>query len=554
MNTIRLFEWIDQHRRVIKILMAPLLVIFVGAVYIFVYMTGGIKFVYSHSMYLPILLSGFVFGVKGGVLIGVIGGVVLGPFMPIDVISGEMQKTTNWLYRTGFFALIGILSGTASDNARSYIAHLKWVSRHDPSTQLPNRRALFERLSEIAGEKRTSQSLILSVISLENIMELKSAFGFTVIEEAIRQLVKRLENSQNEKRIYRTDTRQIAVLITRADQETEKLLDDLAEASKEPIFYNGIPIHLDTRMGTVEFSHVAEQSEDYLQKAEAALAVAQEKDQDSLIYSPEIMTVTEENLAILGALKDAIEKGQLSLHYQPKIFIPTGAVHGVEALMRWNHPVWGNIPPEEFILRTEHSTLVQMITEFALDQAMGQVVRWEQYDINVPVAVNISTRNLLQPGFTDLILRLLDRYGLRGELLELEVTEGALMVDMERSIHELVKLAGLQIIISIDDFGTGYSSLQYLHKLPISFVKIDQSFIRRLPADKDAISVLEAAVMLAHKMGIKAIAEGVETKEVYDFLSNIGCDLAQGFLISRPLSAANFAKWYIQCSGKYLQT
>ena len=554
MNTIRLFEWIDKHRRVTKILMAPLLVILVGAVYIFVYMTGGIKFVYSHSMYLPILLSGFVFGLKGGVLIGVIGGVVLGPFMPIDVISGEMQETTNWLYRTGFFALIGILSGTASDNARSYIEHLKWVSRHDPSTQLPNRRALLERLSEIAGEKRTSHSLILSVISLENIMELKSAFGFTVIEEAVRQLAKRFENSQIEKRIYRTDTRQMAVLITKTDQETKKLLDELSEASKEPIIYNGIPIHLDTRMGIVEFSHVAESPKDYLQKAEAALAVAQEKEQDSLTYSPEIMTVTEENLAILGALKDAIQSGQLSLHYQPKIFIPTGAVHGVEALMRWNHPVWGNIPPEEFILRTEHSTLIQLITEFALDQAMGQIVRWRQYDINVPVAVNISSRNLLQPGFTDSVLRLLDLYGLSGELLELEVTEGALMVDMERSIDELVKLTGLQIIISIDDFGTGYSSLQYLHKLPISLVKIDQSFIRRLPTDKGAISILEAAVMLAHKMGIKAIAEGVENKEVYDFLRNIGCDLAQGFLISRPLSAANFAKWYIQCSGRYLDT
>jgi EAL domain-containing protein (putative c-di-GMP-specific phosphodiesterase class I)/GGDEF domain-containing protein len=534
--------------------MAPLFLIFVGIVYIFVYMTGGIKFVYSHSMYLPILLSGFVFGVKGGVLIGMIGGVVLGPLMPIDVISGEVQKTTNWLYRTGFFTMIGFLSGTASDSARSYIAHLKWVSRHDSSTQLPNQRALFDRLSEIAGEKRTSDSLILSVISLENIMELKSAFGLTIIEEAIRQLAKRFENNRIEKRIYRTDTGQIGVLITRSDQETEKFLDELVEASAEPIFYNGIPIHLDTRMGIVEFSQISESPEVYLQKAEAALAAAQEKGQDSLTYSPEIMTVTEENLAILGGLKDAIKRGQLSLHYQPKIFIPTGAVHGVEALMRWNHPEWGNIPPEAFILRTEQSTLIQLITEFALDQAMGQIVRWRQYDINVPVAVNISTRNLLQPGFTDLILRLLDRYGLSGEVLELELTEGALMMDMERSIHEMAKLAGLKITISIDDFGTGYSSLQYLHKLPISLVKIDQSFVRRLPADKGSISILEAAVMLAHKMGIRAIAEGVENREVYDFLGNIGCDMAQGFLISRPLSAADFTKWYIQCSGRYLHT
>ncbi len=557
MQTERLLDLLDRHRGAMQTAMSLLLASLIAGVYILVYMTGGIKFVYSHSMYIPILLSAFVFGIKGGVLIGLIGGIALGPFMPIDVVTGEMQEMANWLYRTGFFLLIGFLSGVASDSVRSYIKNLAWLSQHDISTRLPNRNALFDRLSELGSEKNTSDSWLLVVISFENMMELKSAFGFTVIEDAIRQLADRFDsihydNIHVDKLIFHTATAQISVLIDKGDRETRAILGELVEAAREPIRFNGIPIHIDIRMGTVAFSSAANTPEIHLQKAEAALAVAQATVQDSVAYSPEILNVTEENLTILGELKDAIKEQQISMHYQPKIFIPTGQVHGVEALMRWKHPKRGNIPPGIFIPRAEQSTMIQLITEFALDQAMAQIVRWRQLGIHVPVAVNISTRNLLQPGFTDQVLKFLDHYGLEGESLELEVTEGALMMDMKRTIAELVRLAQLKVIISIDDFGTGYSSLQYLHELPISLIKIDQTFVRRLPADKGAVYILEAAVMLAHKMGIKAIAEGVETEVAYEFLSNIGCDIAQGYLISPPLPADEFTRWYTQRNDQYV--
>jgi EAL domain-containing protein (putative c-di-GMP-specific phosphodiesterase class I) len=224
----------------------------------------------------------------------------------------------------------------------------------------------------------------------------------------------------------------------------------------------------------------------------------------------------------------------------------------VEALMRWNHPERGNIPPGIFIPRAEQSTLINLITEFALEQAMKQIVKWRQHDIHLPIAVNISPRNLLQPGFSDLILQLLQRYDVSGHMLELEVTEGALMTDIARTISELSRLANAKITISIDDFGTGYSSLQYLHQLPISLIKIDQSFVRRLPDDKGAVHIVEAAVTLAHKMGMKTIAEGVEEQSAYKLLADLGCDIAQGFMISRPLPAAEFEKWLAQYKGNVL--
>lgn len=547
-----LFEWTDRHQRPIHLYATPILFFFVLAVYALVYMTGGIKFVYSHSMYIAILLSGFILGMRGGVFFGLFAGAVLGPLMPIDVVTGEMQKTFNWLYRMGIFTLIGFLTGAASDGARSYQQKLKWLYQHNISTRLRNRSALLDHLTEIRERPSSSKTYFLVVISFENAMELKSAFGFAIVEEAIQQLAKRYDNSLIGGDIYHTDTAQLTLLLDMSEWDIEKLLLALTDASREPIQYNQVLIHIDTRMGYVTFSEAVETAETYLHMAEAALTVAHETARDSVAYSSDIMTATEDNLSLLGELKDAIKNGQLSFYYQPKIDIPTGIVYGAEALIRWNHPKRGNIPPSEFIPRAEQSTLIDLITEFALEQSIAQMAEWQKMGMNISVSVNISTHNLLQPGFTDFILNLLNQYDLSGDLLELEITEGALMMDVERTIDELRRLSNLKIIISIDDFGTGYSSLQYLHQLPISLIKIDQSFVRRLPSDQGAAYILEAAVMLSHNMGIKAIAEGVENKEVYKFLENIGCDMAQGYMISRPMPAKDFEKWYTACNGNFV--
>lgn len=554
MNTTRMFEWLTLHMRAIRIAMVPILLLLVGGVGLLVHVTGGVKFSYLHSMYLPVLLAGFVFGMRGGLLIGLLGGVAIGPFMPINAATGEMQDTLNWVYRTGFFMLVGIFSGAVSDSVRSYLRHLKWIARHDAVTTLPNRTALLDSLSQLPQEKQTADSFLLVVISLQNAMELKSAFGFEIIEDLIRQSAQRYGSIlQHRTQVYHIDAEQIGILIeNRSAQNTDALLDELMEGARQPFQFNGIPIHTDSRLGYVTFDQVVHPPGVYLQRAEAALVSAHESGQDCIAYSPEISSLAKDNLSVLGNLMHAIREGQLSMHYQPKICMRSGAVKSVEALMRWHHPERGNIPPGVFIPRAEQSTLINLVTEFALEQSMQQIVQWQSRGIDVPVAVNISPRNLLQPGFSDLILDLLKRYGVEGRLLELEVTEGALMTDMARTIIELHRLADAKITISIDDFGTGYSSLQYLHKLPISLIKIDQSFVRRLPADKGALHIVEAAVTLTHKMGMQTIAEGVENDEIYHVLADLGCDIAQGFAIARPMPGAEFEKWYAQQQGRFV--
>ncbi len=557
MDTTPLFQWLVTHQRVIRLAMAPLLLLMIATVTAVVYATGGIRYVYSHSMYIPILLSGFVFGVRGGLLFGLLGALALGPFMPIDTDTGEAQRTVNWLYRTGFFLLIGGLSGLASDGVRRYLQQLNWAARHDAVTGLRNRFALFADLGAQAARKGEITPKVLMVVSLENAMALKSAFGFDVVETLVAQLAQRFKQlAPGRYDLYRIDNEQLAVVAPLDDpsvdvvQPIDALAMQLLDAARQPVLHNDVPIHAEVRIGHVRIERLTDHPETCLQQAEAALVVAHEQLREQVSFSADIHIATRDNLSLLGELTHAIEQGQLSLHYQPKVALADGTLVGVEALMRWQHPERGAIPPGVFIPRAEQSTLIHMVTEFALLEAMAQSARWRQRGLHIPVAVNISPRNLLQPDFGDLVMALLARHDLSGEMLELEVTEGALMTDMDRAIDELSRLAGIRIAISIDDFGTGYSSLQYLHQLPISAVKIDQSFVRRLPDDNGAVHIVQAATTLARNMGIKTVAEGVEEQSMYDAVRELGCDVAQGYLIARPLPAAEFDAWLAARRGQ----
>jgi diguanylate cyclase len=552
MQTVRFFEWLGSNQRKMQRFMIPVLFLCVCVVIFLVYLTGGIKFVFSHSMYIPVLLAGFLLGIKGGVVFGLLGGLALGPLMPIDVSTGEMQSTLNWMYRGGFFILIGFLSGAASDSVQSYLRHLHWSARHDPATGLPNRTALLETFPARPAGKQRSNASALAVFSIENRTELRSAFGFAVIEKAVYQLAQRLQEIvMDEARIHRVDSELLAVLLTGTDSaEIIERVEELRACAQAPLMLESIPIHVEVRLGYVVFEALLQKPDTYLQEAEAALIEARDKVRDCAAYNGAISAVTRENLHLLGELKDAIRDGQLFLEYQPKMVLTTGEVPGVEALVRWNHPQRGVIPPEVFIPKAEQSTLINLITRFALGEALGQMARWRRQGIKVTMAVNISTRNLLQPGFVDQVLRLLDQHGLERHLLELEVTETALMMETERAIAGLTKLSDTKVIVSIDDFGTGYSSLQYLHRLPVSLIKIDQSFIRKLPGDTGAMHIVEAAVTLAHKQGMQTLAEGVESSEACRFLKEIGCDLAQGYFVSRPLAAEVFAAWYRGNGGR----
>lgn len=557
MSIPTVYRWIDQHKRRIRIFASPLILASMILVYFVVVNTGGIKYVFSHSMYLPIVFSAVLFGTLGGVVAAVIGGLILGPFVPIDTLTGEAQLTINWLYRTGFFALIGSTVGLASDGIRSYIKHLRWSVRHDNASYLPNRFALeadIKALSNVEYKQEVKYPFCLTMISLANSKEIETSFGTTALDYILMQMSSRIKKeTEAETIVYRTSSNELCLLFKESKLvEINDFCKRLRKYFQEPFRFNALQLHGDIQIGVVKFDKVVQSPSYYIQKASAAAVQAE------IANAPNILELNQgsdsaivENIEILGRLKEALDSSQLQLHYQPKIDLDSGAIMHAEALMRWHHPTLGAIPPTKFIPRAERSTLINRLTEFAIDEALRQVVLWKKIGFSLKVAVNISAQNLSQPSFVFQVMTLLDKHGLDGSSLELELTENSLMNNVNNAIEVLTKLTKLGIVVSIDDFGTGYSSLQYLQKLPVSIIKIDKSFILNLATDDGSRYIVDAAVNLAHKIDMKVVAEGVEDQQSLNILKEIGCDYAQGFFISHPLPASDFAKWRTQLGGVY---
>jgi EAL domain-containing protein (putative c-di-GMP-specific phosphodiesterase class I) len=275
---------------------------------------------------------------------------------------------------------------------------------------------------------------------------------------------------------------------------------------------------------------------------------------DLVVYSPSNLAQKSKfsNASdILGDIDIAIRSRWMFLVYQPKIDIATGKILSVEALIRWNHPVKGFVPPGLFIPQAEQSTLIENITDFVIRQAILQLKLWQRSGIYVHIAINVSTYNLLQSNFVNKVLNLLQENELPPECLEIEITEGALIADFQHVLDGLKRFHDAKIKIALDDFGTGYSSLQYLQKLPIDFLKIDQSFVRSLGENKESKEIVKAIVDLAHTINIKTIAEGIETLSDYEYLSSVNCDIGQGFYMAKPLTSNTFVSWYSENNGVF---
>lgn len=554
MSISSVFTWIESHKRAIQFAAIPVILAMMISVFLIVMATGGIKYVFSHSMYLPIVLSAIIYGARGGVLAAILGGLILGPYIPIDTLTGEPQLTINWVYRLGFFVLIGLLVGLASDGIRTYISRLTWAARHCRSTRLPNRLALESALQNLRRKLEKRQRVhFLLMISLSNAREIESNFGADAMDSLMLQMAGRVQTlAPAGIPIYRVHEHQIGLLLRQYEKfDIQQFCNTLRRYYQEPFLYNTVQMHGDVHIGVVEIQDIQRTPSFYVQRANQAVTEASESDIPAhFINAHDTDQSVAENLELLGHLKQALESQQLLMHYQPKLDLHTGRIEHVEALMRWIHPTQGNIPPGMFIPRAERSTLIDRLSEFAIHQSLTQVVAWKRMGIHVKVAVNISARNLTQPSFVYQVLQLLDQHKLDGSHLELELTENSLMHNVQKAIDILSRLSRHGITLSIDDFGTGYSSLQYLQKLPVSVIKIDQSFVRNLATDEGAIHIVEAAVNLAHRMDMQVVAEGVEDQPSLQILRDVGCDLAQGYYIARPSCAEDFAHWYEQCEGQ----
>jgi diguanylate cyclase (GGDEF)-like protein len=432
----------------------------------------------------------------------------------------------------------------ASSTLRRQAEENERLALHDALTGLPNRRLLQDRLDRaIVTGGRNGTNVGLMILDVDRFKEVNDTLGHDRGDALLIEVAKRLmEVVRDADTVARLGGDEFAVLAPDIGStiDAERLAQRVHSAFDDPFFIGELLLHIESSIGVALLPEHAENSTELMQRADTAMYTAKATHLGALMYRPGEDEHSTERLHLLGDLRNALGTKQLSIHYQPKIDLNTDQVIGTEALLRWNHPERGNIPPNDFIPLAENTGLIQGLTRYVLEMVCAQISEWDRLGAefaHLPVAVNLSARNLLEPTFADFLEDILASHLIEPQRLELEVTESALIEDPVRSHQMMHKIAALGVTLAMDDFGTGYTSMSQLETMPLSTLKIDRSFTARLADDPGGATLVKAMVDLAHEFGLEVVAEGVEDAEVMARLRELGCDIGQGYVWSRPVAS-----------------
>jgi diguanylate cyclase (GGDEF)-like protein len=328
-----------------------------------------------------------------------------------------------------------------------------------------------------------------------------------------------------------------------------EVADRIRDALREPFVMQGLPLAVEGSIGGALVPLHASDVETVIQRADVAMYVAKTANTDFEVYDASHDEYDPSRLTLIGELRRALEGKEIVLYFQPKAALRGGEVRGAEALVRWRHPDRGLLGPDEFIPLAQHTGLIRPLTLFVIDAALEQCSRWSRDGFELRVAVNLAMRNLLDLSFPDDVAALLAKWRVPPERLELEITESTIMGDPFRARQVLQRLDSMGVRLSIDDFGTGYSSLGYLKRLPVSEIKIDKSFVLNMTNDENDAVIVRSTIDLGRNLGLEVVAEGVENAEAWRNLELYGCDIAQGYYLSRPVPADELTAWLKETGG-----
>ena len=427
-------------------------------------------------------------------------------------------------------------------------SHLTFFANHDTLTGLPNRAMFNQRLTKaLARAQRLAAMAAVLFIDLDRFKVINDTLGHDAGDQLLKQLAERLRECLREgDTIGRQGGDEFVVLIedvadpTQVAGVAQKILDTVAH----PYLIGGQEFHVTASIGISIYPEDGHDQQALLKNADIAMYRAKEQGKNNhQFYSAQMNLHSFERLALETSLRRAVERDEFLLHYQPKVDMRSGRITGVEALIRWQHPELGMVPPGQFIALAEETGLIAPIGEWVLRTACAEAQGWIARGMApVSVAVNLSARQFAREELTANIMRILRETGLDPHLLELEITESTVMHNPDRAAEVMQQLKRMGVRVAIDDFGTGYSSLSYLKRFPISSVKIDRSFVLDLPGDKDDAAITQAVIAMAHSLRLRVIAEGVETSEQYRFLEEHQCDEMQGHYFSKPVDAPTMAR------------
>jgi diguanylate cyclase (GGDEF)-like protein len=469
---------------------------------------------------------------------------VLELYLPYDSIDAQLQRQMTVMYqRLGFtlaalYLLLALIAWTTTRSLRRYAARQEHEALHDGLTGLPNRAAFRGRArAAIAGAAESGAEGAIVLVDLNRFKEVNDTLGHHAGDELLKLVGSRLSHAMRAgDTVARLGGDEFGLVVPGLSEPAVLQLIEAArrELVREAVL-DGVPLSIEASFGVALYPRHGAEVEELLQHADAAMYQGKRGTADIVVYAGGGVANPTHWLTVQAELRHAIERDELVLHYQPKIRLADDEIDGLEALIRWQHPQRGLLPPSEFLPAAEKSGVIELLTGWVLRRALADQAGWTSLGQSWPVAVNVSARNLETPGFARFVADLLAEHATPPERLLLEVTETALAGDADTAARAIVELSELGIGVAVDDFGIGYTSMSQLRSVPVAEVKVDRLFVTDLDRDPQNQAIVRSVIELAHGLGCRVTAEGVETAQVSAWLARSGCDAAQGYLFSRPV-------------------
>ena len=433
----------------------------------------------------------------------------------------------------------------ATRRLRDQVDEIRHQALHDSLTDLPNRALFHDRVEQaLLYAQRTGSQVAVMLIDLDRFKDVNDTLGHQSGDALLRAVATRLQaNLRKSDTVARLGGDEFAVLATNISDESAalRLAESVREAVAEPRIVGGVELESDASVGIALFPRHGTDVDTLLRHADVAMYLSKELHAPAL-YAREHDHYSPERLALASELRRAITGDEIVVYYQPQASALDGRLVGVEALARWQHPQRGLLGPEQFIQLAETTGLIRPLTRYVLDSALRQICAWQTEGIHLDVAVNITGRDLLDLRFADEVAGLLDQWRVAPERLELEITENTILTDPARAREVLNRLSALGVRLAIDDFGSGHSSLGYLKRLPVDVLKIDKSFVLGMHADENDAVIVRSTIDLGHNLGLEVIAEGVESVDVWNALTEMHCNTIQGYVLSPPVATDAIAE------------
>jgi diguanylate cyclase (GGDEF)-like protein len=436
-------------------------------------------------------------------------------------------------------------AAVAVENSR-LVERLRYDAYHDRLTALPNRRRITDALTESVKVRAPGEVVAVLLFDVDGLRDVNESMGHSAGDKLLAEVAERLRSIAGPGALVGRIGGDEFVVTLRAEstEATVQLATQMREQLRGPMVVGTLTLDVDTAVGVAVQPDHGDDPEALLRRAELAANAAKVVPYGVQLFHPALESRAVRRLGLAGDLRRALETGELEVYFQPKVTIRDRHLVGVECLARWSHPAHGEVAPDDFIAVAEHTGQLSRLTEVVLTEGLRRCREWADADRPLAIAVNLSARTLLDPRFPNSVHELLKQYRVSPGQVTFEISEPGMLGDIERALPVLYQLRDLGLRLSVDDFGTGASSLSYLRQLPVHEVKIDDSFVQGMATDSGDLAIVRAVISLSREFRLTVVAEGVESELTLDLLEEMGCEIGQGYLFSRPLPYERLEAWF----------